>query len=68
MARPVGALAALLLAALLLACCLARRTSRRKGDYQTREDAGASDAEDADDAVAHGETGHQLLKVREFLL
>ncbi|XP_037092008.1 neurexin-4-like [Pollicipes pollicipes] len=63
-----GVLCALLLAVLLVALLLTRRASRLKGNYLTREDAGASDAEDADEAVAQGETGPQVQKMREFFI
>ncbi|XP_043229455.1 neurexin-4-like [Amphibalanus amphitrite] len=63
-----GILAALLLLALLITIMVVRRLSRRKGDYMTREDAGASDAEDADEAVTQGETGAQVQKMREFFI
>ena len=63
-----GVLVALLLLVLLISILVMRRLSRRKGDYLTREDAGASDAEDADEAVTQSETGAQVQKMREFFI
>ncbi|XP_037077465.1 LOW QUALITY PROTEIN: neurexin-4-like [Pollicipes pollicipes] len=63
-----GVLAVVLIAIIVMAILIARYTSRHKGDYLTREDSGADGAEDADEAVAQGRTGHHVEKMKEFFI
>lgn len=63
-----GVLAVVLIALIIMGILIARYMNRHKGDYLTREDSGADNAEDADDAVAQGRTGHHVEKMKEFFI
>ncbi|XP_043205500.1 neurexin-4-like [Amphibalanus amphitrite] len=63
-----GVLAVVLIALIIMGVLIARYANRHKGDYLTREDSGADGAEDADDAVTQGRTGHHVEKMKEFFI
>jgi len=63
-----GVLAVVLIALIVMGILITRYMSRHKGDYLTREDSGADGAEDADEAVTQGRTGHHVEKMKEFFI
>ncbi len=53
---------------LLLAYLIGKYVKRHTGVYLTREDEGAEEATDADTAVLHSKTGHQVEKKQEWFI
>ncbi|XP_066260020.1 neurexin-4 isoform X2 [Euwallacea similis] len=61
-------LAIVFLAFVILCIVIGRYIHRHKGEYLTQEDAGADMAQDPDEAVVHGTTGHHVQKRKEWFI
>ena len=65
---PLSLLSLLLLISILVSIGVWRYLRLRKGSYYTEEDAGDTQAGDADTAVLQGRTGHRVERRREWIL
>ena len=65
---PLSLLSLLLLISILVSIGVGRYLRLRKGSYYTEEDAGDTQAGDADTAVLQGRTGHMVERRREWIL
>lgn len=63
-----GVLAIIFIALLCMGFLIGRYMARHKGDYQTHEADGADAAPDADWAVQHSMTGHQVKRNMEMYI
>ena len=65
---PLSLLCLLLLISIIVSIGVCRYLRLRKGSYYTEEDAGDTQAGDADTAVLQGKTGHRVERRREWIL
>ena len=65
---PLSLLFLLLLISILVSIGVCRYLRLRSGSYYTEEDAGDTQAGDADTAVLQGRTGHRVERRREWIL
>ena len=65
---PFSLLSLLLLVSIIVSIGVCRYLRLSKGSYYTEEDAGDTQAGDADTAVLQGRTGHRVERRREWIL
>ena len=65
---PISRLSILLLISISVSIGVCRYLRLRKGSYYTEEDAGDTQAGDADTVVLQGRTGHRVERRREWIL